>query len=95
LGTRIAATNLRFGKFDVGETVELFVDDLKTQLGIAIQMPSFKPPAYPFAKKIITYVTNKTFFVKNMQFQFFKRTPDGALLPSDPEQVDFEVHELK
>jgi hypothetical protein len=86
---------LRFGKFDIGETVELFVDDLKTELGIAIQMPSFKPSAYPFAKKIVTYVTNKTFFAKNMQLQFFKRTPDGALLPSDPEQVHFEVHELK
>jgi hypothetical protein len=95
LGTRITATNLRFGKFDVGETVELFVDDLKTELEISIQLPSFKPPAYPFAKKIVTYVTNKTFFAKNTQLQFFKRTPEGALLPSDPEQVHFEVHELK
>ncbi|WP_213741841.1 hypothetical protein [Bradyrhizobium sp. dw_411] len=94
LGTRVTATNRRFGKFDVAETVAQFADDLRSELGIAIQMPSFETPLYPFTAKIVTYVTDKTFFAKNTQLQFFERGGDGKLLPSDPKQVHFEVQEL-
>jgi hypothetical protein len=69
----------------------MFVEVLKNELGIAVRLPSYNAPASKFGKAAIAYVTDKTFFAKNTQLQFFKRTANGNFVLADPERVIFEV----
>jgi len=91
LQTNIIATNARFGEFNLGHTVEQFVAELNSELDIALRLTKVEPPTSLFSKTAVAYVTDKTFFAKDMQIQFFKRTANGALVPDDPAQVNFEV----
>jgi hypothetical protein len=93
LGTQIWANNKRFGSFELGNTIELFIEEIRRGMSIKITS-QLEFPSYPFSKKIVTYVTDKTFYAKNTGLRFFKRAGDGSLLPADPESVEFEVCEL-
>jgi hypothetical protein len=93
LGTQIWAVNKRFGQFELGHLVELFIEEIRREFSIKIDL-KLELPSYQFSKKIITYFTDKTVYAENVQFYFYKRADDGALSPVNPKIVDFEIREL-
>jgi hypothetical protein len=94
LGTHIDAYNKRFGQFELTNTIELFINEIRRELSIKLDT-QLTLPTYPFSKTIVTYVTNKTFYAKNVRIRTFKRTIDGLLQPVDPKLIEFEVRELR
>jgi hypothetical protein len=90
LGTKVTANNKRFGEFDIGETIEKFIQYLCLELSINCKI-NFDRPEEPFRKKVTTYFTDKSIFASNMRIMTYRKQTDGSYTLADPPTIELEV----